>query len=101
MAGTGILIIENGDEEDWITAGVDLVVDRPLGEKGTLTWCQVVFDETSTVLFDEAGLHRSAHKVKDLGCSWVGVRGVQAAWSDFGQLERDTDLRDVHGTYAI
>jgi hypothetical protein len=63
LARTGVLAVENGNEEDWIAAGVRLVVDRPLREKGTLTFCQGVFDKTSAILLDEASFHLSVHEV--------------------------------------
>ena len=63
LGGTGILVIEGGDEEDGIATGVDLVVDRPLREKCALTFGQSILDEASSVLFDESGLHLSGHEV--------------------------------------
>lgn len=81
LGGAGVLIVESGDEENWFAAGVDLIVDRSMREQGALTCCQGVFDEASTVLFDKAGFHLSAHKVQDLGCPGVGMRSVHAAWS--------------------
>ena len=81
LTGAGVLAIESGDEEDWIAAGVDLVVDRPLREEGTLAFGQGIVDETSPVLFNESSFHLSVDEVKDLGCSGVGVRGVHATWS--------------------
>lgn len=81
LTGAGVLVVESGDEEDRITAGVDLVVDRPLREEGTLAFGQGIVDEASPVLFDESSFHLSVDEVKDLGCSGVGVRGIHAAWS--------------------
>jgi len=80
LGGTGVFVVKRGDEEDRVAAGVDLVVDRPLREERTLTFGQDIVDEASTVFFDESGFHLSSHKVKDLGRSGVGVRGVHAAW---------------------
>ena len=80
LGGTGVFVIKSGDEEDGIAASVDLVVDRPLGEKCTLTFGQDVVDKASTVLFDESGFEFSGHEVKDFGRSRVGVRSIHAAW---------------------
>lgn len=79
MGSTGVLVIESGDKEDGITADVDLIVDRPLREKGALTFFQGVVDKASTILFDESGFDLSIHEVKDFSRSWVGVRSVHAA----------------------
>jgi hypothetical protein len=85
LARTGVFVVENGNKEDWIAAGVRLVVaDRPLREKDTLTFCQGVFDETSTILSNKARFHLSVHEVEDLGRSGVGMRGVYAAWPNSG-----------------
>jgi len=80
LGGTGVLVVKGGDEEGWIAAGVDLVVDRSLREKCTLTFGQDIGDEASTVLFDESGFQLSGHEVKDLCRSGVGVGGIHAAW---------------------
>ena len=96
LAGTRVLVIEGGDEEDRIAAGVDLVMDRALREKGALTLCQEIFDKTSAVLFDEADFYLSAHEVEELGRSWVSVRGVHAAWPDSHELVSRI-LWDVRG----
>jgi len=105
LTGTRVLVIESSDKEDWITAGVDLIVDRPMRKKGALTFGQDVVDEASTVLSNEPGFHLSAHEVKDLGCPGVCVRGVHAAWLHLADShgnaigEQGWEIRDVSGSH--
>lgn len=80
LAGTGVLIAESGDEKDRITAGVELVVDRALREKGALTRGQGIFDKAGAVLFDKAGFHLSGYEIEELSCPGVGVWSVHTAW---------------------
>lgn len=82
LGGTRILIIKSSDEEERFTSGVDLVVNRTLGEDRSLTLCHCVEDESGAALFDESGFHGSVHNVQELGRSRVGVRGVHATWAE-------------------
>jgi len=59
LGGTRILIIKSSDEEERFTSGVDLVVDRTLGEDRSLTLGHGVKDESGAALFDESGFHGS------------------------------------------
>jgi len=79
LTGTGVLVAKSGDEGERITPGVDLVMDRTLGEKGSLAWSQGVDDETSPVLFDEPCFHIALDEIKELGRSGMGVGGVHSA----------------------
>ena len=81
LASSRVFIIESGNKKDRIAAGVDLVVDRSLREERALTCSQGIFDEASTVFFDESSFHRSAHEVKDLSCPGMGVGSVHATRS--------------------
>lgn len=80
LTRTRVFVIESCDEEDRIATSVDLIVYRPLGEKGALTFGQGVLDEPSAVLFNESGFDLSVHEVKDFGRSGVSMGGVHTAW---------------------
>lgn len=79
LAGTRVLVVKSSDEEERFTPGVDLIMDRTLGEKGALTRSHRIDDETRSVLLDEPGFHGSIDEEKDLGRSGMGVRGVHSA----------------------
>ena len=84
LAGTGVLVVESGNESDRLTPEVDLVMDRTLGENGSLTLGQSIDDEASSVLLDEPGFHIPIDEVKELGRSGMGMRGVHSARSSGG-----------------
>jgi len=79
LASTRVLIVKSGDESERFTPGVDLVMDRTLGENGSLTWSQGVDDKASSILLDEPDLHTAVNEVKELGRPGVGVGGVHPA----------------------
>jgi len=84
LAGTGVLVVKSSDESDRFTPEVDLVMDRTLGENGSLTLSQSVDDEASSVLLNEPGFHIPVDEVKELGRSGMGMGGVHSARSSGG-----------------
>ena len=93
LKGTGVLVVKSSDEGDGVTPGVDLVMDRTLGEDGSLTFSQGVDDEASPVLLDEPGFHITVDEEKELGRSGVGMGGVHSTrskrWVSKGIGERE------------
>ena len=82
LTNTGVLVVKSGNESKRFTPKVDLVMDRTLGEKGSLTLIYVVDDETSSVLLDEPSFQLAVNDVQELGRSGMGVGAVHAARSD-------------------
>ena len=81
LTGTGVFIVKSGDESKRLTPEVDLVMDRTLGENGSLTWSQIVDDEASPVLLDEPDFHIPVDEVKELGRSGMSMGGIHSARS--------------------
>ena len=82
LVNTRILIVKSRDEGDRFTPDVDLVMDRTLGENGSLTLSQGVADEASTILLDKPDIHLTINEEQELGRSRMGVWGVHSARSD-------------------
>ena len=84
LIDTRVFVVKGSDESERFTSGVDLVMDRTLGENGSLTLGQSIDDEASSVLLDEPGFHISVDEVKELGRSGMSMGGVHSARSSGG-----------------
>jgi hypothetical protein len=84
LTGTGVLVVKSSDESDRITPEVDLVMDRTLGENGSLAFTQFVDDEAGSVLLNEPGFQVAVDEEKELGRSGMGVGSVHSARSRDG-----------------
>ena len=82
LTNTGVLVAKSGDESKRFTPKVDLVMDRTLGEKGSLTLRYGVDNETGSVLLDERSFHLTVNDEQELGRSGMGVGAVHSARSD-------------------
>jgi len=79
LVNARVFVVKSSDESNWFTAEVELVVDRSLGENGSLTLTQGVDDEASAVLLDEPGVHLTVNEEQELRRSGMGVRAVHSA----------------------
>jgi len=84
LIDTRVFVVKSSDESERFTPGVDLIMDRTLGENCSLTRSQGVDDESSPVLLDEPGFHIALDEIKELGRSGMGVGGVHSARSNGG-----------------
>ena len=107
LANSRVLVVKSGDKGERFTPSVDLVMDRTLGEDGSLALSHRVDDEASTVLLDKPSFHRAVNNEQELGRARMCVGRVHSTRPVCITLERvprrrmrSQDLRhltDSHG----
>ena len=83
LADARVFIVKDGDESERFTPEVNLEMNRPLREDGSLTLGHGIDYDPSPALFDEPSLHLTvASDVKDLCRAGMCVWGVHPTRSN-------------------